>query len=223
MTPTDAEEYTEALGQVFSGGWRQIALGHKLGVPKALNLSTEDWVKQRLGGYVQLSVKERPTVTRELKQQGFQQQEIAAVLGVGEATISRDLSNGSAASKPPKENSHIATADLPNGRLPSADQWAVLDEARERSAHIQEHRRTHPEQFAAEEIFSVLTFALNEADKWTPYVPPVAKTPPGQWALMHERLLAITALVRRMCEPAEIDTHRAHARDANERRHAASS
>ena len=52
MKPKDAKEYTQALGQVVAGGWRQIALGQRLGVPKALKFSTDQWVKQRLGGYV---------------------------------------------------------------------------------------------------------------------------------------------------------------------------
>jgi hypothetical protein len=219
MKPEDAEEYTQALGQVFSGGWRQIALGRKLGVPEALGLSVQDWVKQRLGGYVRLSLTDRQPAVLELQEQGLKQHEIAAVLGVSEPTISRDLSH----ERPAADPAHKPREKLSHERLPSAHQWAVLEEARERSAHINQHRRTHPEQFAAEEIFSVLTFALNEADKWTPHVPLVAKTPPGQWALMHERLLAITALVRRMCEPAETNTHRAHASPAHERRHAASS
>jgi len=217
VTPDDAEEYTQALGQVFSGGWRQIHLGQRLGVPKALGLSVQDWVTQRLGGYVQLGIPDRRQAVIELVAEGLPNTQIAAVLGVNEKTVRRDHASANA------EAHQLKPSDTDHASAIAERRIADLEEARERSAHIREHRSTHPEQFAAEEIFSVLTFALNEADKWTPYVPPVAKTPPGQWALMHERLLAITALVRRMCEPAEIDTHRAHARDANERRHAASS
>ena len=43
----------------MAGSYRQIALAHKLGVPKALNLSLEDWVQTRLGGYVRLSIADR--------------------------------------------------------------------------------------------------------------------------------------------------------------------
>jgi predicted transcriptional regulator len=75
-----------------SCGWRQIALGEKLGVPKALGLTTQEWVEQRLGGYVKLSIAERHGAISELKQEGFDQRRIAAITGVSEATISGDVS-----------------------------------------------------------------------------------------------------------------------------------
>jgi hypothetical protein len=46
------------LGQIVHGSWRQVALAHKLGVPKALGMRTEEWVRERLGGYARL---EAPT------------------------------------------------------------------------------------------------------------------------------------------------------------------
>ena len=71
MKPEDAEEYTQALGQVVAGGWRQIALGERLGVPKALGLSVDEWVKRRLGGYVKLSIEERREAVEELTAKGY--------------------------------------------------------------------------------------------------------------------------------------------------------
>jgi hypothetical protein len=91
LTRDDAEEYTQALGQVMSGGWRQIALGKKLGVPQALQLSVEEWVTQRLGGYVRMSVEERRRAAAELDADGFSQRAIGDVLGVDQATVHRDL------------------------------------------------------------------------------------------------------------------------------------
>jgi transcriptional regulator with XRE-family HTH domain len=92
MTPDDAEEYTQALGQVMAGGWRQIALAGRLGVPETLGFdSTRDWVEERLGGYVRMSIPERREAARELEAEGLQGQEIADVLGVDPATVSRDL------------------------------------------------------------------------------------------------------------------------------------
>ncbi len=38
MNKDDAEEYTQSLGQVVGGAWRQIALAKRLGVPKALGV-----------------------------------------------------------------------------------------------------------------------------------------------------------------------------------------
>ena len=66
MDAADAEEYTQALGQVVAGGWRQVALGERLGVPDALGLSTREWVNQRLGGYVSLSLAARQEAVAEL-------------------------------------------------------------------------------------------------------------------------------------------------------------
>ena len=91
MKPEDAEEYTQALGQVVAGGWRQIALGHRLGVPKALKLSTDEWVKQRLGGYVKYSITERTQAIRTLKDDGFTWEEIKGALGTGNDQIGKAL------------------------------------------------------------------------------------------------------------------------------------
>ena len=42
MNHDDAEEYTQALGQIGGGAlWRQILLARKLGVPEALGSITE--------------------------------------------------------------------------------------------------------------------------------------------------------------------------------------
>ena len=87
----DAEEYTQGLSQIGAGWWRQIALGERLGVPDALGLSTRDWVEQRLGGYIRMSIPERKEAVKELAAEGMEQAEIADVLGVSQPTIHRDL------------------------------------------------------------------------------------------------------------------------------------
>lgn len=87
----DAEEYTQSLGQIFGGGWRQIAWAEKQGIPAALGLTLEEWVTNRLGGYVRLAVSERREAAAELAEEGMTQREIGAVLGAGQATIHRDL------------------------------------------------------------------------------------------------------------------------------------
>lgn len=97
ISAEDAEEFTQSLGQVVGGAWRQIAWASRMGIPEALGLATQEWVEQRLGGYVRLSVSERREAVRELTGpadeggQGMTQREAAEVLGVNPATVNRDI------------------------------------------------------------------------------------------------------------------------------------
>lgn len=93
MNRDDAEEYTQSLGQIVAGSWRQIALAKRIGVPKALGLSTESWVNERLGGYVRLSISERREAVKELAAEGNSNRAIADILGVDEGTIRGDAEN----------------------------------------------------------------------------------------------------------------------------------
>lgn len=90
MTREDAEEYTQSLGQIVAGSWRQIAWADRQGIPVALGMSTEQWVKERLGGYIKMAIPERREAVKELTEQGMSQREVSAVLGVDQATVSRD-------------------------------------------------------------------------------------------------------------------------------------
>jgi hypothetical protein len=89
----DAEEFTQSLGQITAGAWRQIALAKRLGVPDALGLTVVDWVEQKLGGYIKLSILERQQAAIELKKEGHSGRQSAAILGVDESTIRADLAN----------------------------------------------------------------------------------------------------------------------------------
>lgn len=95
MTADDAEEYTAALGQIMAGGWRQIALAQRLGVPEAIGLTTEAWVRDRIGGYVRLGLDQRREAVKALTDPegdfGLTQRQAAEVLGVAQKTVSRDL------------------------------------------------------------------------------------------------------------------------------------
>lgn len=128
MTPQDAEEYTQALGQVVAGGWRQIALGQRLGVPKALKLSVDEWVKKRLGGYVRLNMDEAKEAFAELAAQGFKQREIADVTGVDQSTVSRTLNDANASTKhgKAKRNGHNGKANDANASTEAVDALASL-------------------------------------------------------------------------------------------------
>ena len=90
LTREEAEEYTQALGQVVAGGWRQVALAKRLGVPQTLGLGVDDWVETRLGGYVRMSIPERREAVAELTEEGMSTREIGAVLGVGKSTVADD-------------------------------------------------------------------------------------------------------------------------------------
>lgn len=87
-----AEEFTQSLGQIIAGSWRQIALAERLGVPEILGYdSTREWVQQRLGGYVKLSVVERREAAKELADDGLSTRRIGGIVGVHHATVERDL------------------------------------------------------------------------------------------------------------------------------------
>lgn len=92
MNCEDAEEFTQSLGQIVAGSWRQLALAEKMGVPKALGLSLQDWVTKRLGGYVRLSISERREAAIELVEGGMSKRKAAEILGVSHPTIIEDLS-----------------------------------------------------------------------------------------------------------------------------------
>jgi hypothetical protein len=100
MLKEDAEEYTQALGQVVAGSWRQIALAKRLGVPQALGLSVEEWVNVRLGGYIKMSVEERQEAVNNLTAEGHSLREIGEILGVSHETARAAVKN--LTPKPPK-------------------------------------------------------------------------------------------------------------------------
>jgi phage N-6-adenine-methyltransferase len=106
MNAQDAEEYTQSLSLTVAGSWRFIALAKRLGVPRALNLSVDEWVKDKLGGHVKRSITERREAALELKADGLSNVAIAEVLGVREGTIRNDLAsqNCEAGDKKDKEN-----------------------------------------------------------------------------------------------------------------------
>lgn len=116
LTPDEAEEYTQSLGQIMAGGWRQIDLAQQLGIPEALGLTTQQWVEQRLGGYVRLSVSDRRAAAAELAAEGASTREIGAVLGVHHSTVESDLRG----ENPPARSVPAAVAsDLPGENPPA--------------------------------------------------------------------------------------------------------
>jgi len=88
VKPTHAEEFTDALGQVFAGAVRLADVGIGLGVPKVLGLSPEEWAQRRLAGPVRLSIPERRQVVEANPE--MSSRELGEALGVDQKTIVND-------------------------------------------------------------------------------------------------------------------------------------
>jgi hypothetical protein len=86
----DAQELSEALGQVGQGGWRTIARLIDMGVPEALGMGGREWA-ERYHGYLKMPLAERREAVAELTEQGKSTREVADVLGIGHATVARDV------------------------------------------------------------------------------------------------------------------------------------
>jgi hypothetical protein len=86
-----AEEFTEALGQIFAGSLRLTEWGQDNGIPAALGLSDAEWLKRKLGEQVRLSIPERRQVAMKLRSLGFTYKQIADAVGASPATAWRDV------------------------------------------------------------------------------------------------------------------------------------
>lgn len=86
-----AAEFTEALGQIFAGSLRLTEWGQDNGIPAALGLSDEEWLRRRLGEQVRLSIPERRLVVMRLRSLGFTIRQIADKLATSPATVGRDV------------------------------------------------------------------------------------------------------------------------------------
>jgi ParB family chromosome partitioning protein len=115
MNREEAEEYTQALEQVFTGGYRFILWADRQGIPKALGLSLPEWV-QRLGGYARLSIEERREAVAELTEgEGLSNRKAAEVLGVSKETVRQDRLGKNL---PPDESQQIEDAATVGKNLP---------------------------------------------------------------------------------------------------------
>ena len=156
MTAEAAEEYTSALGLVMAGGWRQIALGRRLGVPQALGLSVQQWVDGRLGGFVRLSLAERPDEMREAVREltkpeddggyGLSQRKAAEVLGVSRETVRRAA-----------DTNVSPQPDLPEGPVSPADtNVSGQSEPKEPKSHAEAHAQRMEASREAREATALL-------------------------------------------------------------------
>lgn len=111
MTPEAAEEYTQSLGQIVAGSYRQIVWADTQGIPKALGMSTREWVEERLGGYVRLSIPERREAVAELVEEGMTKQAISDALGVARSTVSSDANANEKAHKVEAQDTESVDSD----------------------------------------------------------------------------------------------------------------
>lgn len=91
LTREQAEEFTHNLGQITAGDYGLIDMAvNTLGVPHALGKTTEEWVNESLGGYVQWTVEKRREAVSNLTADGKSGPQIAAILGISETTVTAD-------------------------------------------------------------------------------------------------------------------------------------
>jgi hypothetical protein len=103
MNKQDAEEYTRSLSQIFAGSWQQIAWAQGQKIPQALGLTTEQWVKERLGGYVRMAIADRREAVLVLTAEGMSTRQVGEVLGVTHTTVENDLGGKNLPKPPSKE------------------------------------------------------------------------------------------------------------------------
>jgi hypothetical protein len=126
MEKHDAQEFSDSLGQIGEGWYRQVALGVKLGVPKALGISREDWCGKFK---VTMRSPERLEAVQELKNDGHSNRAIADVLGVDPETVNRDMRAANAASEEDEQEGFNDVSDAnaafaPN-KISETNHWAA--------------------------------------------------------------------------------------------------
>lgn len=110
MTPENAEEITQGLAQNFDGQYRVLAGLRSEGIHTALGFKDfKDYVNERLGGYVSMSIEKRREAAKELTDEGLKQREVAEVLGVDQKTVSNDLRSEEKSSSGGDDSSAVAS------------------------------------------------------------------------------------------------------------------
>jgi DNA methylase len=142
----DAEEFTQSLGQIVGGSWRQIALAERLGVPSALGLKTKEWVNERLGGYVKLTAEERFKAYSELTAEGHSKRSIARITGAGRGTVVRDT--GPNGPLKPTSKSGRTRDTGPNGPLDAVAALAATGKVRSAAKALDSRQRREDERAA---------------------------------------------------------------------------
>lgn len=111
VTEDDAREFSENLAQIGQGWYRQIAWAFRMEIPAMLGLGRREWAEQ-FHGYLKLPIPERREAVAELAAEGMSHREIADALGIGKATVTRDLDPGP--DGPPDLAADLADQPIPS-------------------------------------------------------------------------------------------------------------
>jgi hypothetical protein len=206
VNPEDAEEYTQALGQVVAGGWRQIALGERLGVPKALNMTTRAWVEERLGGYVKFSIgEERKEAVKSLVDDGYSERQIPEILGIDRETVRKDLGKPRDGRKPTTiaQDQEDKTGDCgwkptaAAATLPTKEELETVLDAAQRLDDLRATHREYPERIAADEIYESLQAELDHLRTWVPRLTPEhpGRLGPDDWQMLLKQWRDLTMTI----------------------------
>lgn len=128
ITEQEAQDYTEGLGSVLKGSWQLIKNATDLGVPEALGMETEEWVREKLGGYTRLPREERRQAALELKEDGYTTRETAEVLGVDHSTIVKDIGEKSPTSNGAVNETNDLAQDVGEKSPPHVSKNSGLNE-----------------------------------------------------------------------------------------------
>jgi len=92
-------------------------------------MTTQDWVRVRLGGYVRMGVDERRETVAEMAEDGLSQREIAGVVGVARSTVDRDIDgpNGPPDEDISRSDAPFRVGDGPNGPPEPDDRFVGYD------------------------------------------------------------------------------------------------
>ena len=129
MKPEQAEEFTEALGQVLGGAVRLAEWAPQVGIPEALGLTAEEWAQRKLTGRVKLSIEERRRVVEANPDPSTR--ELGEALGVDQKTIVNDRREikGEEFSSPPSDEAEENSSPTQEGRRlgfmmsSASDEW----------------------------------------------------------------------------------------------------
>lgn len=197
MKREDAEEYTQSLGQIVAGSWRQIALAKRLGVPNALGLTTEVWVKDRLGGYIKQSRQEQREAVKALTADGHSNVAIGEILGVDEGTV-RNVRSENSEGGGKNANKNNGHNDSSSENSEPIDAYAALN-ADEKVRKAAEKKRTRAEMRDEDEArvkslapvigkFRALVIDPPWDYEWLSIA---GRAAPGYATMSHEELLAL--------------------------------